>query len=385
MFELSRRLSDAFDVTVLAPRSPGCLEYEMMDELRIIRFAYCFRRWENLATHGGGILSRLRANRLNYLLVPLFLGGQLWALVRLLRRDSFDIIHAHWLIPQGLVAVIARWLARRPLPLVCTSHGSDLFALRGRLLQRLKRWVIDRCQMLTVVSSAMRSVVVAMGVDPGKIAVISMGVDLHHRFTLDSGVIRNTHELLFVGRLVEKKGLQVLLEAVPMVLIEHPEARLKVVGSGPLAEKLRCQAQAFGIADRVNFLGMVAQAELPALYQQATLFVAPFRVTDSGDQEGLGLVLVEALGCGCPVIASDLPAVRDVIDDGESGLLVVRDDPCALAAAVCRLLDYPELRDALAARGRQHCLEHFDWSGVATRYRRLLDRESLKPMPLPLS
>lgn len=183
VFELSRRLIDVFDVTVLAPRSPGSLSYEIMDGLRVIRFPYCFRRRENLATYGGGILNRLRASRLGYFLVPLFLTGQLWALIRLLRREPFDVIHAHWIIPQGLVAVIAVWLAQRPVPLVCTSHGGDLFALSGRPLQRLKCWVIDRCQALTVVSSAMRAVVIGMGVDPGKVEVISMGVDLRYRFT----------------------------------------------------------------------------------------------------------------------------------------------------------------------------------------------------------
>lgn len=372
VFELSRRLTDAFEVTVLAPRAPGSLRNETMAELCVIRFPYFFRRWESLATYGGGILNRLRANRLSYLLVPLFLAGQLWALVRLLRRESFDVIHAHWIIPQGLVAVVARWLAQRSMPLVCTSHGGDLFALRGRLLQRLKRWVIDRCQVLTVVSSAMQAAVVAMGVDPGKVEVISMGVDLRYRFTPDPGVTRNSHELVFVGRLVEKKGLRVLLEAMPAVLARHPEVRLTVAGSGPLERDLRRQARALGITDRVDFLGMVAQSELPALYRRATLFVAPFRVARSGDQEGLGLVLVEALGCGCPVIASDLPAVREVIVDQRFGLLVDALDSVVLAAAVDRLLADPALRERLGTDGRDHVLRWFDWTTISARYAGLL-------------
>jgi glycosyltransferase involved in cell wall biosynthesis len=368
VFELSRRLTDAFEVTVLSPRAPGSPRHETMDGLRVLRFPYFISRWEHLATHGGGILGRLRANRLNYLIVPFFLLGQLWALVRLLRRERFAAIHAHWLIPQGLVAVAARILARRFPPLICTSHGADLFALRGPLWRGLKRGIIGQCQALTVVSSAMRTRVIEMGVAPNKVTVISMGADLQQRFTPDRTVERAADELLFVGRLVEKKGLDVLLAALPMVQVRYPGIRLIVAGSGPLSETLCQQAKTLSIADQITFLGMITQAELPARYRRATLCIAPFRVADSGDQEGLGLVLVEALGCGCPVIASDLPAVRDVICDGESGLLVPPSDPQALAVAICRLLNDPERRHALAARGQRHCREHFDWSSIAERY-----------------
>ena len=97
--------------------------------------------------HGGGILSRLRSNPFNYLLVPFFMLGQLCALVRLLKKEHFDLIHAHWLIPQGLITVIGLIMARQRIPMVCTSHGGDLFALRGVFLQRIKRWVMDKSQV----------------------------------------------------------------------------------------------------------------------------------------------------------------------------------------------------------------------------------------------
>jgi len=372
VYELSRRLGTRFAVTVLAPRAPGAAQQDTMDGMQVIRFPYWIRRWENLATHGGGILSRLRSNRLNYLLVPLFMMGQLWALIRLLRRQPFDLIHAHWLIPQGGIAVLGRLLTRQPIPLVCTSHGGDLYALRSPLLQWLKRWVINRSQMITVVSSAMRAHLLAQGIAADKVQVISMGVDLQQRFLPDPTLPRHPDELLFIGRLVEKKGLWVLLEAFAQLATTHPTIRLQVVGAGPLQAALHHQAETLGISHRITFAGMVAQAQLPQYYQQATLFVAPFLIAASGDQEGLGLVMVEALGCGCPVIASDLPAVRDVIRDGESGRLVPPGDVQALVAAIGDLLDDPQQRHTLAARGQQHCREHFDWARVAERYAALL-------------
>ncbi len=372
VFELSRRLTDAFDITVLTPRSPGSLERETLDGLRVIRFPYFIRSRENLASHGGGILNRLRANPLNYLLVPPFLIGQLWALVRVLRDDDWDLIHAHWLIPQGLVAMLARRLARRQVTLVCTSHGGDLFGLRGTGFRAIKRAVLRASSRVSVVSEAMRNAVLALGIAPDKVAVIPMGVDLRERFTPDPRPTREQSQLLFVGRLVEKKGVGLLLQALPRVLQAFPNIQLTIAGGGPLEAELRRLAASLRISDHVDFKGMVSQSDLPALYRRATLFVAPFLVAESGDQEGFGLVLVEAMGCGCPVICGDVPAVRDIVLDDNTGVLVNPRNPAALADAIMGLLADPKRRDRYAANARRHCEEAFDWRTIAARYGELL-------------
>jgi len=205
IFELSRRLTVSFDVTVLSPRTPGSKRKENMAGLRVIRFPYFFSQWEKLAMHGGGILNQLKTNPAYYLMVPFFLLGQLLAIIRLVRNEHFDLIHAHWLIPQGFIAALSLLITGKRVPLLCTSHGGDLFALKGKGLQRLKRWVMDKSAALTVVSTAMKKTVVDMGIVPDKVEVIPMGVDLKGLFTPDPGVQRKTDELLFVGRLVEVK------------------------------------------------------------------------------------------------------------------------------------------------------------------------------------
>lgn len=373
VFELSRRLTDTFDITVLAPRAPGSKMREPMDGLQVIRFPYFFRRWENLATHSGGILNRLQTNPLNYLLVPLFLFGELTALIRLMREKRFDLIHAHWLIPQGFIAVLAlTWLHRR-IPLLCTSHGGDLFALHSKIFQAAKRWTAKQSQALTVVSRAMERMVVDMGVAPDKVHVISMGVDLKHRFTPDPKIERNSNEIIFVGRLVEKKGLQVLLEAMPKVLVKHPTVRLTVAGAGPLEKELFELARRLGISDKVDFLGMVSQEELPKLYRRAALAVFPFVVAKSGDQEGFGLVQVEAMGCECPIIAGDLPAIHDIVIHEENGLIVPSGSAHALADTIIKLLDDPGLRARLAGEGRKRVVEQYDWEIVAEKYEGVYD------------
>jgi glycosyltransferase involved in cell wall biosynthesis len=368
IFELSRRLTVSFDVTVLSPRTPGSKRKENMAGLRVIRFPYFFSQWEKLAMHGGGILNQLKTNPAYYLMVPFFLLGQLLAIIRLVRNEHFDLIHAHWLIPQGFIAALGMWIAGKNVPLLCTSHGGDLFALKGKGLQRLKRRIMDKSAALTVVSKAMKKTVVDMGVAPDKVEVIPMGVDLKGLFTPDPGVQRKTDELLFVGRLVEVKGLQILLDAMPKVLAKHPGIRLVVAGAGPLESELRASAAKLNMTDCVDFLGMVPQLKLPSLYQQATLAVFPFIVTKSGVQEGFGLVVVEAMGCCCPVIAGDLPAIQDTVVHEENGLIFPSGNAQVLADSILKLLDDPEFRARLAGEGRKSVVQNFDWEIIAGKY-----------------
>lgn len=368
VLELSRRFCEDCEVTVLVPRTPGSKKQETMAGMRIIRFPYFIQRFEKLAMSGGGILNRLKTNPLYYLMVPIFLAGQIWALVRLLKREKFDLVHAHWLIPQGITAVIALKLTMRSIPLLCTSHGGDLFALRGGLLQKIKKWVIDKSQGITVVSSAMKKKVMEMGIEACKIDVISMGVDLQNLFTPKIQAQRSDHELLFVGRLVDGKGVEVLFKAMPRLIDQDKNIILSIAGAGPLESELRKLAREMRISTNVNFLGMVKQAQLPDLYRRATLAVFPFKFTKNGVQEGFGLVVVEAMGCECPVIAGDLPAIHDSITHEENGLLVPPGKTEALADTILRALNDSDLRLKLATEGRKCVVGKFDWEGIAKEY-----------------
>lgn len=372
VFELSRRLAREFDVVVLAPHAKGARRHEEMAGLDVFRFPYFFEAGQTLA-YNGGILANLKSRRRNYLLVPFFALGQLVQLIRILRTLQIDAIHAHWLIPQGLIALLARTFARRgcrPV-IICTSHGGDLFGLSGKLFSAIKKSVIARVERLTVVSQAMRSFAQTL-VPRSDIDVIPMGVDLAGRFTAAPEVTRATNEILFVGRLVEKKGIRYLVEAMPRVLAVHPSMKLSIAGEGPDKQGLQQLVQRLGLTAAVNVMGAVDQEALREKYRRATVFVAPSVVAQGGDQEGLGLVFVEALGCACPVIASDLPAISDVIRDGETGLICRQNDSVDLADKILFLLERPELQHSLGENGRRYVVDRFDWEIIAKRYADLI-------------
>lgn len=369
--ELAKRLTQRFRVIALVPHAPGARQRETFEGVEVVRYRYAPERLETLV-NDGGIVANLKRDRWKWLLLPTFVLAQAWGVWCLCRREKVDVLHAHWLIPQGLVAALLQLLPGRKVPFVVTSHGADLYALRGRALQALKRWVLARASRSTVVSSAMRETVAALGADVGKVAVLPMGVDLQERFVPDETLPRSRSELLFVGRLVEKKGLRHLLDALPEVLRVRPDVTLTVAGFGPDEAKLKAQVAALGIGHAVRFLGAVPQAELPALYRRAALFVAPFVQAGSGDQEGLGLVLVEAIGCGCPVLAGDVPAVRDVLSVDPNECLVDPRDAGSLAAKVLRAIERREQTMAQAAKLRALLLARLDWASVAHRYADLL-------------
>ena len=145
-----------------------------------------------------------------------------------------------------------------------------------------------------------------------------------------------------------------------------------IVGDGPERAVLQDLVYASGMQARVVFRGAVSNAELPALYQHANVLVFPSVVSVDGDREGFGLVLVEAMGCGCAAVVSDLPAMQDIVHDGSTAVVVRQKNPGEIAAAVKMLLGNPELRSALAFAGRRHALEKFDWAAIVPRYQAII-------------
>jgi glycosyltransferase involved in cell wall biosynthesis len=368
--ELCRRLAAGFEVVVVCPHAPGAKTHECLDGVEVVRYRYAPQALETLV-HGGGMVSHLRRSPWKWLLVPGFVLGQWWAAARIARQRRPALVHAHWLLPQGLVAWALRAAGVAPR-YVLTSHGADLYGLRGAPALALKRRVARACTAMSVVSSAMRGEAASAGLRPPRLEVIPMGADLQERFTPLPEVAREPGLILFVGRLVEKKGLPHLLEAMPTVLRARPDARLLIVGHGPLEAALRAQCAVLGLQSCVEFAGARSQRELPSLLRQACLLAAPSVRAASGDQEGLPVVLMEALGCACPVVASESPGVADLFGDEAAESLVPPGDVQALAAAVLRVLAQPALAQERALRLRERALQRVDWGPVASAYAVLL-------------
>ena len=374
VYDLCQRLKNRYEIIVLSPHCQGARAYEDMDGLKVFRFRYAPICMQKLA-YTGGIAANLKQSPINGLLLPMFLFSQWVMILKLLRRFPVAAIHAHWLMPQGVLALVARGFSRVKPAVLCTSHGGDLFSLNDPICRYIKREVICRSDALTVVSSAMQNEVscLLLGRAYKRLSVIPMGTDLKRQFSPDNTIKRQFFQILFAGRLVEKKGVRYLLDALPDVLQKNPEIQLNIVGNGSERVALEHQAQALGVDHRVNFLGNLPHAKLAEQYCQSTLAVFPFVQAGNGDMEGLGLVTIEALGCECPVIVSDIPAVRDVIVDRETGLLAEAGNSVQLAVLINELVADPKEAKRLASNGRRYVKDKFDWSVTGQAYSDLLE------------
>jgi glycosyltransferase involved in cell wall biosynthesis len=307
-----------------------------------------------------------------YLLSPLlFLFGFLacWSLVRRVRPD---VLHAHWVLPNGFIAALVSRLTGTPL--VVSLPGSDVFmAGRSRLFGWMARVAFGRAALLTANSADLRDEAVRLGADPGKFALIIYGVDpqalrpdptgvaeLRSRLGLDDAVV-----ILGVGRFVHKKGFDVLIRAMPELAAKFPQVRAVLVGDGDLREEWAALARQLGLAGRVLFTGIVPHDRINVYYNMADIFTMPSVVRPA---DGLNVCVVDALACGRPVVASDVAGNPLVIRDGEDGYLVPQDDPAALAGALGRLAADPELRRQMGQRARQMAVEEFSWQAIAGRY-----------------
>ncbi|WP_339668767.1 glycosyltransferase [Dasania marina] len=365
---LSLLLSTNHKIHVLAPHTKNSSLLEKKEGLTIHRFRYAPEKWQKLA-YEGGISSKLLSNKLYALLVPLFILGELIAAIKLQRRHHFDIIHAHWIIPQGFAAVLVKilTLSRKPQVIV-TSHGGDLYSLQNKFLIKLKKWIMNSSDHITVVSQAMREYCRELGVNKNKISVYPMGVDLIELFTPPSPSDERKG-LIFVGRLVEKKGVQSLLYALK--LIEDDSLQLEIIGDGPLKKHLEKLTKTLNLEKQVTFLGALQNSLIPKKLRKAAIAIVPSIIESNGDQEGLGLTIIEALGCECAVIASELPAIKDIITHNKNGYLVTPNNPLELAEHINDLLQTPSKRLNLGKKGRAYCLEKFSWDICANNYHNL--------------
>lgn len=365
--ELCRRLAERFEVTAVVPDAPGADASGDFDGVSVVRYRYAPRRFQTLV-NDGGIASNLRRSSWKWLLVPSFVVMQYLAARRVMKQHRVDVVHAHWLISPG---VVARFACQGRTPYVVTSHGGDLFGFRPAPFRSVKRWVAARASAMSVVSSAMLDEVRRLALPVEPVDVIPMGVDLDGRFA-SSDRVRGTEELLFVGRLVPKKGLRHLIDAMPEIIAGRPSVFLTIAGFGPERQFLQARCDELGLGDRVRFAGALPQKELPALYQRAAVFVAPFVRDESGDQEGLPVALMEAISTGCPFVVGDVAGLDDLLGADGRRFRVDPTMPGVLAAAVLQCLIDPLSASRAAAEALARARAVVEWDVVATRYGDLL-------------
>ena len=353
------------EVTALLPHAPGAPRTDSDGPVAIRRFRYFApERLERLC-YNGGILPNLRRSWVARLNLAPFLAAQAAAVAREVRRFRPDLVHCHWLISSGLMGVLTGGVRHRPI--VVSAHGSDVY-LQNLLFQTANRFVLERAHLCTVNSRGTRTRV--LRIHPGaRTEIIPMGIHPEaYGKELSSAELRRRlgggdPQLLFVGRFSRDKGIVALLEAMAILLGELPSARLGLIGFGPEERTIRAAMERLGVAHAVRVVGRVAHAEIPRWLASADLVVLP-----SERVEGLGVVLLESLASGTPVVGSRIGGIPDIVEHGVTGLLCRPGDPEDLAAQCLRLARDEALRRRTAEAGRRLVERRFCWEQVARRF-----------------
>jgi glycosyltransferase involved in cell wall biosynthesis len=271
-------------------------------------------------------------------------------------RDC-DLIHAEWSF-SAAAAVLSKWLHRKPI--LATLQGSDIFQVtRSPLGSALTRQVLSRCDRITVLSRALLNATAALGLPAGQITIVPNGVDTNHFLPPDTQ--EREKLILYVGSFIERKGVRHLLDAIPQVLNEFPGFRLVLIGEGPQEPVLRQQAEDLGVSELTTFVGFRPQDEIKTWMQKAQVLVLPSL------EEGMGVVLLEALACGTPLVASRIDGIQDVVTP-DVGVLVPPADPQALAKGLRHVLAEPLKWDQLSLAARERAMVHYDWDYVSSKY-----------------
>lgn len=361
-----------WQITVLAPHAEGAHRQEYMEGIEVCRFRYLLpSRWQTVCYQGGALIN-LRKNRWNYAKLPALLFCEWLQTTRHLQTGKFDLLHSHWLLPQGLVGGLAA--APFGVPHVCTVHGGDVFGLQGRLLTKLKAVAVRHADAVTVNSSATRQAVTNICPDYAPLHTIPMGVavtacrpqmqeqaaQIRAQFRRGGGPL-----LLFVGRLVEEKGLPDLIEALAGLRDRLPELTLLVIGEGQDRQLLEQQTQARGLGAQIKFTGWLNAEQIPKYLAAADIFVSPSRM------EAQGLSIIEAMMAHLPVIATRCGGIVDSVRHEFSGLLVEKSDPEALGMAILRLANDPHLADRLRRCAFETAVAKFSRPATAAKFSQL--------------
>ncbi|PYT35164.1 MAG: colanic acid biosynthesis glycosyltransferase WcaL [Acidobacteria bacterium] len=270
--------------------------------------------------------------------------------------ERFDLIHAHFATGS---ASIARYAARLTgTPFTFTAHARDIYW--NEVDPRRLRLLEEEAEAVVTISEANRAFLQSMA-PAARVKRVYNGVDLGRFPALPRPPAPQPPCLLFVGRMVEKKGLADLLAACSLLGRRGVSVQCRLVGSGPQEPLLRQQARALGLDGRVEFRGPANQEEVASVHlPEASVFVLPSVVAPDGDRDGLPTSLLEAMARGVPVVSTRLSGIPEAVPDGEAGLLVTPGDVAALADAIALTLHDPEATLRRTLEARRHVTRLFD-------------------------
>jgi glycosyltransferase involved in cell wall biosynthesis len=348
VYQYARQLSAfGYEVKVIAPQdSQGAIHDEWCD-VGVEHFKYFFPQSFQTLAYGAGMISRIKQNPARLLLIPFFLASFFFSALK--AGKGSDLLQAYWL-PAGLVALLVKWFTK--VPVVINLWGSDFLLLRIPGFALICRALLRGADAIVCESDHFKHRLHQLGIPEDKISVLANGIDLENFKVGDKSSARQQLDLsqdktiiLNVGGMSPVKGQKYLIEAIPEILAKDQNVQFIFVGDGEERKALEALVNACELTPYVLFTGMLKASEIPLWLHSADIFVLPSL------SEGNPNVLLEAMACGLPIIATSVGGVPDMVRDEQEGLLVPPKSPQALAGRIITLIRDKALRDKLGQNG----------------------------------
>jgi glycosyltransferase involved in cell wall biosynthesis len=358
IWEFCRHLSRLdWDVTVLVPHHRGLPDSENWDGVAIRRFRYLPERFEDVG-YSGGIMPNIKSKPWKIIKLPFYIFAMYREALRLAIDDNFDIVNFHWFFPASF------WLGSFSrsswLPVVLTGHGTDILMASRGIFKKIADRALPKAAAVTVNSEFMKSRL-AENKLPAKTEAIFLGVD-SGKFKPGTDVPSSSQTVLYVGRLIKQKGIDLLIDAFIKLKKQFPDAKLRIIGYGAEKENIQNIIKANNIEQSVSFTDMLPHDSLPEIYRQARVLVLPSVIP-----EGLGLTPAEAGFCGVPCITFGLGGTSEIVVNNKTGL-IVGPTKTELADGLIRLFNDNSLTDELGRNAGTHLEKLLSWPRIASRY-----------------
>lgn len=349
------------DVHVLAPYTGGKINYSLQG-VNVERFHYFYpKRFQKLCGRSG-MIDNVKEGFLVKFQVFTFI---IFNTINSWKFRDKDLIHVQWAIPNGLGALILKKIFG--IPFINTVFGEEIYLSKKFHLIPILKYLIEKSEKSITISKATLKACLDVGFQEEKLEIVPFGVDVNFFRNINVAKEKNNFQILSVGYLIERKGFEYLIKSMKFI-IEDTNAKLKILGSGPLEEKLNSLIKELKLEEVVDIVKNVSDEDLLKLYNTSDIFVLPSIVDSQGNTEGLGVVLLEAMACGLPVIGSNVGGIPDIIENMETGLLVPQKNEHELYKSIINLISDKNLRKKLAENGYLKVKENFSWEKISEKY-----------------
>lgn len=366
-------------VEVVAPFDIDAVS-DLESKVAVHRFRYTFPARFHIMGHARSLNADVRLTPLTYLLLPFYIFAATMKLITVSKNMKAEIVHNHWVLPNGVPTAIACKILK--IPFVISLHGSDIFvANKNKFFKWVAKWVFSQASYVTacsqelfdqakIINPEINIQLLAWGADPEVFKPIKDREKIRKKYGW------GMHEVIIIslGRFVYKKGFDRLISIVPELISENVNLRVVIGGSGPLEEDLLNLVRKLDIEKYVSFPGRIPWDEVPEFLAAADIFVLPSQRDSAGNLDGLPTVLLEAMACGLPCVATEIGGVNLVINHGNNGYLISGGNNSSLLTHISSLVLDDELIKLFGQRSRLSIIQKNNWNNVAKYFEDLFEK-----------